>query len=128
MKASIAVVVWLTVLSALFAACSAGNREGPDVTCEDLACGRINACEEGIIAQCVDGIVVRFHVCTDDTVCEREWQEPGAYTCAETDTDCEGCRPERVEGCAWLDPNAEMGGTDGAGGDGSGGAATSTAQ
>lgn len=94
------VLLWITAIGA----CSADNREGPDVTCEDLACGRINACQEGIIAQCADGIVVRHRVCTDDTVCEADWQEPGQYKCVENATDCEGCRPERVESCNWLDP------------------------
>lgn len=104
-------------------ACSKSNREGPDVTCEDLACGRINACQDGIIAQCVDGLVVRFQVCQDPDICERDWQVPGEYTCDGEDTDCEGCRPERVQGCNWIDPLAE-GGAGGGGGlaEGGGGA------
>ena len=33
--------------------------EGPEVTCADLGCGQVNACANGIIAQCVDGKTVR---------------------------------------------------------------------
>jgi hypothetical protein len=100
-----------------------GNREGPDLTCEDLACGRINACQDGIIAQCADGVVMRFQVCADARACERDWQVPDEYTCEEKDTDCEGCRPERVEGCDWLDPRDHVGGGggDAGGGDAGGG-------
>ncbi len=101
----------------LVVACSAGNREGPDVTCEDLACGRINACQEGIIAQCVDGLVVRFHVCQAENICEEDWQVPGEYKCSEESTDCEGCRPERVESCDWLNPIDLLGGHGGGGGE-----------
>ena len=39
--------------------CSLENREGPQVTCADLDCGRANAFEQGIIAQCADGLTVR---------------------------------------------------------------------
>lgn len=89
---------------ALAPGCSLQNVEGPDVTCEDLECGRINACAEGIIAQCLDGQTVRWHVCTSDAddVCDEEWQVEGAFRCQQSQTDCEGCRPERVDGCAGL--------------------------
>lgn len=111
-----------TIALVVAGACSKSNREGPDVTCEDLACGRINACQDGIIAQCVDGIVLRFQVCNDATICERDWQVPGEYTCDGEDTDCEGCRPERIEGCNWIDPLAAGGGgTGGTGGTGGAG-------
>jgi hypothetical protein len=79
--------------------CSLDNQEGPIVTCEDLECGRINACAEGIIAQCVDGRHVVYHVCSTEDICGAEWQVAGQFRCAEDITDCEGCRPER-EGCS----------------------------
>jgi hypothetical protein len=87
---------------AIWGACSLQNVEGPDVTCADLACGRVNACKAGIIAQCLDGQQVRYHVCTSDAedVCTEDWQLEGQYRCLEHATDCEGCRPERVQGCA----------------------------
>ena len=83
------------------AACSIDNIEGPEVTCAELACGRYNACLNGIIAQCLDGKNVRYFVCNEDgeDVCDAAWQNPGAYRCEQTQTDCEGCRPERTEGC-----------------------------
>ncbi|RLB65493.1 MAG: hypothetical protein DRI90_01885 [Deltaproteobacteria bacterium] len=83
-------------------ACSLQNQEGPDVTCADLECGRINACEEGIIAQCVDGTTVKFHVCrsSGEDICGEDWQVADEYRCLEFETECEGCRPERVDGCA----------------------------
>ncbi len=90
---------WLA--AATVAACSLDNREGPNVTCAQLECGRINACKNGIIAQCVDGNTVRFHVCktNGDDVCNEDWQTFGQYRCSEYETECEGCRPERVDGC-----------------------------
>jgi len=96
MTAMLSLPLWLAP------GCSLQNQEGPDVTCADLECGRINACRDGIIAQCLDGQTVRYHVCFDDgeDVCEEDWQTPGAYRCLEFATDCEGCRPERVDGCA----------------------------
>ncbi len=89
------------IASALLAACSLDNIEGPDVTCADLECGRINACREGIIAQCADGQTVRFHVCksTGEDICDEDWQVADQYRCLEFQTDCEGCRPERTDGC-----------------------------
>lgn len=67
--------------------CSALNRVGPDVTCEDLNHGASNACQEGIIASCVGGAVA-YEVCTesesdssDDEICEQPWQRSGAYRC-----------------------------------------------
>jgi hypothetical protein len=111
----IAIVALGAAPAALFApACSLQNVEGPDVTCADLECGRINACENGVIAQCVDGVTVKWDVCTSsgDDICVEDWQIPGQYRCLEFETDCEGCRPERVDGC-----NANFGGG-GAGGEG----------
>jgi len=98
-------------------ACSLHNQEGPDVTCADLGCGQINACQDSIIAQCLDGVTVQYHVCSSGSkdLCERDWQIPGWYRCAEAATDCEGCRPER-SGCPWPSPAADGGSTGGAGG------------
>jgi hypothetical protein len=95
----LAALVWAIPL---VAACSLQNVDGPDVTCADLECGRINACEDGVIAQCADGQNVRWVVCTSDAddICDDDWQVPGAFRCFEAGSDCEGCRPERVAGCA----------------------------
>ncbi len=102
--------------------CSLQNQEGPDVTCADLDCGRINACEEGIIAQCVDGTTVKYHVCrsSGEDICDEDWQTPGQFKCLEFQTECEGCRPERTDGCAAFD-NPGGGGAGGAGGAGGSG-------
>ena len=85
-------------------ACSVQNVDGPDVTCAELECGRVNACKEGIIAQCVDGKTIKYHVCeaNADDICDEDWQEPGRYKCLEFQTECEGCRPERTDGCGPL--------------------------
>jgi hypothetical protein len=106
-----------TAFVALFAACSLQNQEGPNVTCEDLDCGRINACEQGIIAQCVDGKTVKFRVCGTDDVCGNTWQVTGQYKCTEEATDCEGCRPERT-GCEEV-TGATSSASSGTGGGGS---------
>lgn len=99
--------------------CSLSNQEGPDVTCEELQCGKVNACEQGIIAQCVDGRTVKYHVCSSDDICTATWQKAGAFRCIETATDCEGCRPER-DGCDDLPPigGGGVGGAAGTGGAG----------
>ena len=99
--------------------CSLDNQEGPIVTCQDLECGRINACAEGIIAQCVDGQNVVYHVCSTEDVCGEEWQIEGQYRCGEDVTDCEGCRPER-EGCSDI-PSLGGGGAGPEGGAGGSG-------
>jgi hypothetical protein len=90
----------LCLWAAAGAACSLLNREGPDVRCADLACGRINACEQNIIASCSDGVTVKYHVCSADQadVCKEDWQVDGQFKCDEFAPECEGCRPER-EGC-----------------------------
>jgi hypothetical protein len=69
--------------------CSVLNRHGPDVTCEDLANGQINACADGIIAYCTDGEEVTYEVCTEEVdgtdasdLCEAPWQSDGAFRCA----------------------------------------------
>ena len=93
--------VYLVLCGLVLAACSVDNIEGPIVTCSELACGRYNDCLNGIIAQCLDGKTVRYYVCNEDgdDVCNASWQTPGAYRCEQAQTDCEGCRPERTEGC-----------------------------
>jgi hypothetical protein len=116
-RATIASAAWIIAL----AACSLGNQEGPLVTCAELECGRINACAEGIIAQCLDGVTVRYHVCSGEDVCVSSWQIPGQYRCSFETTDCEGCRPERT-GCEGGGGSAEGGGPPaGQGGSGDGG-------
>ena len=111
----------LALLSVLFVGfagghCSLTNQEGPDATCALLECGRINACKDGIIAQCADGKSVEYRVCGTDDVCGEEWQVTGQYRCSSDATDCEGCRPER-DGCE--DP--ELGGGSAGGSSGSAG-------
>jgi hypothetical protein len=107
-------------LLALAATCSLQNQEGPNVTCADLQCGVVNACADGIIAQCADGYTVLYHVCAagDDSVCDEDWQTPGQYRCDEFQTVCEGCNPSRP-GCA----NPGGAGPGGGGAGGGGGAA-----
>jgi hypothetical protein len=120
----------LALLSALFIGvagghCSLTNQEGPDATCALLECGRINACRDGIIAQCADGKTVEYRVCGTEDVCGEEWQVTGQYRCSSDATDCEGCRPER-DGCD--DP--ELGGgaaTGGSSGSATGGSAGASA-
>jgi hypothetical protein len=107
---------------ALAASCSLQNREGPDVSCADLQCGRVNACAEGIIAQCADGQTVRYHVCSphDEDVCDEPWQLPGQYRCTESTTVCEGCDPAGP-GCPPVGSDAGLaggGGSIGPGGSG----------
>lgn len=88
-------------------ACSLQNREGPDVRCADLECGRFNACRAGIIASCGDGVTVKYHACSasNDDLCEEDWQVAGQYKCDEFAPECEGCRPDRA-GCL-LDGGTE---------------------
>lgn len=118
MSRALAAAALLTAGAQLGVGCSLSNQEGPDVTCEELLCGQVNACEQGIIAQCVDGRTVKYHVCSSDDICTATWQKPGAFRCTETATDCEGCRPER-DGCDDLPPvggGGTGGATGGAGG------------
>lgn len=93
------VALAFTAIPIVAAACSLQNQEGPNVTCADLECGRVNACEQGIIAQCVDGKTVVYRVCGTDDVCAETWQVTGQYKCTFDATDCEGCRPLRTDGC-----------------------------
>lgn len=115
----------LSLVTLLIAAptCSLGNHEGPDVTCEDLQCGRINACRDGIIASCADGKTVKFHVCleTAQDICDDEWQVSGQFKCDEFMAECEGCRPERTVCPTQSDAGApDSGGDSGDGGAGGG--------
>jgi hypothetical protein len=105
-------------LGALAPACSKSNQEGPDVTCADLQCGKINACQEGIIAQCADGVNVRWHACASDPeLCGYDWQIPGQYRCDSAATDCEGCRPA-IAGCGAGGAGGGAGSATGGGGTG----------
>jgi cysteine-rich repeat protein len=70
--------------------CSELNREGPLVSCEQLGGGRLNACQDGIIATCESG-EVRYQVCPDAKACEASWQSGGAYRCGEADSFPEAC-------------------------------------
>lgn len=109
--------LWLGALglaAGLSAACSLSNKEGPNVTCAQLQCGAVNACSDGIIASCADGVTVKWHVCTENAedICDKDWQKPGQYQCDEFDIECEGCRPERTNGCASLNPDMDGGSGD----------------
>ena len=106
------------VVFVLAGACSLQNQEGPNVSCADLDCGRINACEAGIIAQCVDGKTVKYRVCGSDDICGESWQITGQYKCTEDATDCEGCRPERT-GCDEFPTSSSSASSSSAGGAGS---------
>jgi hypothetical protein len=78
----------LLAMAGTLAGCSMLNREGPNVTCADLAGGDLNACSDGIIAECADGTTVTYRACTeavDDVaavdVCGATWQRQGAFAC-----------------------------------------------
>jgi uncharacterized membrane protein YgcG len=123
-RAHVHALVWSLAaagLTVLAANCSLQNQEGPEVSCQDLQCGVVNACADGIIVQCADGQNVLFHVCAsgDDTVCDQDWQIPGQYRCDEFQTLCEGCDPAGP-GCAVGGGGA--GGSSGGAGGSSGGA------
>jgi hypothetical protein len=66
-------------------ACSAQNREGPLVTCNDIGNGATNACEQGIIATCAGGKVT-YRACDDGKACEQSWQAAGKYRCQQTES------------------------------------------
>jgi hypothetical protein len=99
-------MVWAgLLLAALQGACSLSNREGPDVSCADLQNGRYNACREGIIAYCKDGVTVKYKVCTEDfeegnetvdadEICEVYWQVEGEFRCMRSEPLCFGCNPD----------------------------------
>lgn len=103
---------------------SSDNRTGPNVTCEELLCGLVNACADGIIASCPDGHNVEYLVCltpcysgTDPPpdcneiqrgICAAPWQVPGRYRCEQAELECSGCAEE---GCSLV-------GSGGAGGSG----------
>jgi hypothetical protein len=93
----------LLALGAAVSTCSLSNQEGPLVTCEDLECGRLNACKDGIIASCLDGKTVKYFVCYPNglDICEEEWQIEGQYRCEEKNPDCTSCSPQTI-GCPTL--------------------------
>jgi hypothetical protein len=124
----IALCAMLLSPAALAPGCSLQNQEGPDVSCAVLECGRVNACKDGIIAQCLDRKTVIFHVCASsgEDICDEDWQIPGQYRCLETETDCEGCRPERADGCGLPSGDGGGGATSASSSGGSGGAGGST--
>jgi hypothetical protein len=96
-----ALLLILGIVGASAASCSSSNTEGPEVTCAELQCGRINACKSSIIAACPDGENVVYHVCgaaTAGDVCGQYWQVEGEYKCDMYGLDCEGCDPDHV-GC-----------------------------
>jgi hypothetical protein len=106
--AALLLIVGVAVTGA--ASCSTANIEGPEVTCEDLQCGRINTCQSGIIAACLDGVRVVYHVCgaAGSDVCSQYWQVEGQYKCDMYGLDCEGCDPDHP-GCPMPDPDAGNG-------------------
>jgi hypothetical protein len=85
-QSALSKILCLSAGLALVVACSGLNREGPDVSCNELQGGAVNACKDGIIASCKDGKTVTFEVCTNsdgDKACEASWQTKGAYTCTQ---------------------------------------------
>lgn len=76
---------WMSVVSLALLGCSLQNREGPDVTCADLANGARNACQEGIIAFCNAGVVA-YVACEDSTVCGASWQRPDSFRCSQNES------------------------------------------
>jgi hypothetical protein len=115
---TITIALGLTALGLCSAAaCSLENQLGPDVSCASLGCGQVNACADGIIAQCADGVTIRYHVCAadDDEICEQDWQVPGQYRCDEYGTDCEGCDPSGP-GCPTASGGSGAGGAPADGG------------
>lgn len=122
-RASAGALALLAATALGLTACSLLNQEGPEVTCAELLCGKINACRQGIIAQCSDGVNVKYHVCGSSDVCKETWQVEGAYKCTAEATDCEGCRPER-NGCEDVTTSSTS--TETGTGTGSGGSTTSS--
>lgn len=102
----------LVILLAAIPTCSYSNHEGPDVTCEQLECGRLNACKDGIIASCLDGQTVKYFVCYENAldICGEDWQTPGQYRCEENNPDCTSCSPT-APGCGAGSDAGAGGGT-----------------
>jgi hypothetical protein len=71
----------LVVLGAIGLHCSALNRDGPNATCASLGNGATNACDNGIIAYCMNG-TMQYKVCDDSGACGQSWQTHGAYACS----------------------------------------------
>lgn len=103
---------WLLTVYAAVAACSVFNRQGPSVTCDDLQNGAINACKEGIIASCVDGVHVAYQVCTGDDgadTCSQSWQTAGAYRCSRQLSDSAGSEASEVPSSGGPTPGTSSG-------------------
>lgn len=106
----------LAIAALLAGACSLLNREGPDVSCADLANGTANACADGIIATCMGGSV-RYKVCEGTSACSAPWQTPGRFRCTETEPAPVLTGSVPGDGGAGTDPNDPDGtGPDDAGG------------
>jgi cysteine-rich repeat protein len=76
--------------ASLLVSCSLLNREGPDVTCDDLLGGAISACEQSVIARCLDGETVTYEVCDEELVpgedvCSASWQDPKNHRCSDAE-------------------------------------------
>lgn len=118
-KKAAALTLSILALSVAAPRCSTGNHEGPDPTCQDLQCGRINACNDGIIASCLDGKTVKWHVCLENArdICDEDWQTVGQFKCEETQPDCESCAPLNP-GCGEASSSSSSSSSNGAGGAG----------
>ncbi len=90
-------------------ACSLFNREGIELTCEQLENGAKNACQEGIITSCVEGEVV-YRVCELESACKQPWQVRDAFGCGESETVTlrdpqppafPGSEPAYFDACGW---------------------------
>lgn len=107
---------------AMLAGCSLQNREGLDLSCEELENGSINACKDGIITSCEAGRV-QYRVCSDENVCSESWQQPDAYRCSVGETLPSGRGTSGTggssSGSGGTDGSATGGTNPGTGGDGS---------
>ncbi len=95
---------WALLLLGAVSACSVLNREGPDVSCSDLDNGGKNACQDGIIATCVNG-TVKYEVCDSKDACGESWQVAYHYQCDQS-------------GSGGSGGTSGIGGTSGSGGTG----------
>lgn len=129
------VAVLLTVVGGA-PSCSALNREGPLVTCDELGGGTSNACADGIIASCKDGANVTYQVCENDVdgtsakdLCTASWQAPGNYACSDRNagssggSNSSGGSPSG-DGGSSSGGNSSSGGSSGDGGSSGGGTTT----
>ena len=71
------------IVLAVLTGCSVLNRLGPRTSCDALQQGLVNACQDGIIATCVDRYRVAYEVCDDSAACASSWQVQGHFRCSQ---------------------------------------------